>query len=304
MTNPDLRVLLDDWEIALKAQRKSPRTLRTYLFSANAFLSWCADNDRPEAIAKDAVNAWIAENLDAGWSDATAVARQAGIRRFSGWLAEEGEIAPDPLLGLKRPKLDEQVVDPLTTEQVVALIEACAMPANATDYARFVARRDEAAVRFFAETGARAGELLAMTIPDTDLKEGSAVVRRGKGGKGRRVPFGPHTAQALSRYIRVRRTHKLAETPALWLGARNRSLTYDGLRWALMGRAADAGIEGFHIHRLRHTMADRWLSADGSEGGLMAVAGWTRPDMLLRYTKANKEKRAAEEAQRLGLGDI
>ena len=28
----------------------------------------------------------------------------------------------------------------------------------------------------------------------------------------------------------------------------------------------------------------------------MAIAGWTRPDMLLRYTKARAEQRAADEA--------
>jgi len=36
----------------------------------------------------------------------------------------------------------------------------------------------------------------------------------------------------------------------------------------------------------------------------MAVAGWTRPDMLLRYTKAQAEHRAADEARKLNLGDL
>ena len=36
----------------------------------------------------------------------------------------------------------------------------------------------------------------------------------------------------------------------------------------------------------------------------MSVAGWTRPDMLLRYTKAQAEKRAVAEARKLNLGDI
>ena len=36
----------------------------------------------------------------------------------------------------------------------------------------------------------------------------------------------------------------------------------------------------------------------------MAVAGWTRPDMLVRYTNAQASVRAAEEAQRLNLGDL
>ena len=55
---------------------------------------------------------------------------------------------------------------------------------------------------------------------------------------------------------------------------------------------------------MRHTAAHRWLSAGGSESGLMAVAGWTRPDMLMRYTKAQASARAAEEARGLNLGDL
>jgi len=65
-----------------------------------------------------------------------------------------------------------------------------------------------------------------------------------------------------------------------------------------------AGIKDFHPHVMRHTAADRWLSAGGSEGGLMAIAGWTRPDMLLRYTGARAAQRAADEARGLNLGDL
>ena len=36
----------------------------------------------------------------------------------------------------------------------------------------------------------------------------------------------------------------------------------------------------------------------------MAVAGWTRPDMLMRYTKAQASSRAADEARGLNLGDL
>jgi integrase len=95
-----------------------------------------------------------------------------------------------------------------------------------------------------------------------------------------------------------------AGTTALWLGDRGKGLAYYRLRCALVDRAKAAGIEGFHPHMMRHTAADRWLSAGGSEGGLMAVAGWTRPDMLMRYTRARAEQRAAEEAGGLNLGDL
>ena len=143
-----------------------------------------------------------------------------------------------------------------------------------------------------------------MQVSDVTLAQGSAVVRRGKGGRGRVVPFGAQTTKALDRYIRARRTHRLADTPVLWLGDRGKAFSYYGLHAALKARAAAAGIDDFRPHRLRHTAAHRWLAAGGSEGGLMAVAGWTRPDMLLRCTQARAAERAAAEARSLNLGDL
>ncbi len=125
-----------------------------------------------------------------------------------------------------------------------------------------------------AETGMRAGEVIGMTSADVDLPRGLAVVRRGKGGKGRTVPFGPQTGRALDRYMRLRRAHRLAESAPLWLGDRGKGFTYFGLHAALKYRADIAGLTGFHPHVLRHTAASRWLAAGGTEGGLMAVAGW------------------------------
>jgi integrase len=76
------------------------------------------------------------------------------------------------------------------------------------------------------------------------------------------------------------------------------------LETGLRAGEAAAGVAGIHPHKLRHTAAHRWLAAGGSESGLMAVAGWTRPDMLMRYTKAQASARAAEEARKLNLGEV
>jgi integrase/recombinase XerD len=178
-------------------------------------------------------------------------------------------------------------------------------PKGATALEALRHRRDEALVRLMLETGARAGEVVAMTMPDLDLIAGTAVIRRGKGGKGRVVPHGPHATQAIDRYLRLRRHHRLGATsPAVWLGDRGKQFSYDALHKSLGERAVAAGVTGFHPHKLRHTAAHRWLSAGGSETGLMAVAGWTRPDMLIRYTRAQASARAAEEARTLNLGAL
>lgn len=295
--HPDLRDLLLSWELALRAERKSPATIKSYGDGVRAFLTWAESNDVEAVLTKTNVTAFTADLLDSGREAATVRARQLGVRRFSAWLTEEGELADDPLLGVKSPKLDSKVVEPLSDDQVRALLKACAGR-------ELRERRDEAIIRFMVETGSRAGETVALGVDDLNLQNGTAVVRRGKGGKGRSVPYGPQTARALDRYMRLRRKHRLAGSPALWLGDRGKPFNYDGLHAALRHRAKVAGISGFHPHLLRHTAAHRWLAAGGSEGGLMAVAGWSQPDMLMRYTRARASQRAADEARALNLGDL
>ena len=219
------------------------------------------------------------------------------MRRFSAWLDEEGEIDEDPLLGLKAPKLDTKVTESLSEDELRKLIKAC----GGKD---FRDRRDEAIVRLMTETGMRAGEVCGLTLDDVDVTRGLVTVRRGKGGKGRIAPFGPQTGVSIDRYLRMRRTHLLAESSALWLGDRGKGLEYYGLHKTLKWRAELAGLKNFHPHLLRHTAASRWLAAGGSEGGLMAVAGWSTRDMIDRYTRSTAAERAAAEARGLNLGEL
>jgi integrase len=138
-----------------------------------------------------------------------------------------------------------------------------------------------------------------------DLGAGQLTIRRGTGGRGRVVGFSATTAAVLDRYLRLRRHHRLASTGWLWLSKTGmHGMSYGGLRLALGQRAAAAGVAGFHVHKLRHTFASRWLAAGGSEGGLMATAGWSSRDMLDRYSRATASERAMDEARGLHLGDL
>lgn len=297
MTNDEAYELLDSWLLHLRAERKSPNTIKSYGDGVRAFLAWCRANEVEPALTRPLVNAFVADLFEGGAEATTASSRQHSVRRWSGWLKEEDEIETDEIAGLKLPKLDTKVVPVLAVEKLKELIKVC----SGSD---LIDRRDEAIVRFMLETGARAGEVVSMELPDLDLASGTAIIRRGKGGKGRRVPFGPQTGRAIDRYIRIRRRHPRADSTALWLGDRGRGFGYYGLYQALNLRAEQAGIENFHPHVLRHTYATRWLAAGGSEGGLMAVAGWSKRDMIDRYTAATVAERAADEARGLRLGDL
>jgi len=296
---PDLADLLLSWELHLRVERKSPQTVKSYGDGVRAYLNWCATNNKPAVLDRRQLREFVDGLLTAGAKPATAVARHLAVRRFSGWLTEEGEQGADPLLGLKSPKLDTPVVEPLSDDELRAMLKACRGP-DLRD------KRDEAILRLMFTTGARAGEVAAMEVADLNLRTDppTVIIRRGKGGKGRVIPLAVETAAAIDKYLRARKPHRLHNEPALWLGDRGKRFSYDAMHQSLGMRAQMAGVANFHPHRLRHTAAHRWLSKGGSEGGLMAVAGWTRPDMLMRYTKAQASARAAEEAQRLNLGDL
>lgn len=296
---PDLAELLPSWLLALRAERKSAATIESYTQGVRGFLRWCAEAGTPAELTKTNVQAFTVSLLEGGAEAATARARHMALRRFAAWLAEEGEIDSNPLIGAKPPALDKKVTRALSDDELKRLIAACKGK-------EFLDRRDEAVVRFLAETGVRAGELLGMMLPDDlNVAQGVAIVRRGKGGKGRVVPFGAQTAAAVDRYLRARKAHRLAsDTGPVWLGGGGQGFGYTALDKALKKRAEVAGIDKFHLHLMRSTAATRWLRAGGSEQGLMSVAGWSTRSMLDRYTSASAAERAAAEARGLNLGDL
>ncbi|WP_460818742.1 tyrosine-type recombinase/integrase [Nocardioides korecus] len=293
-----------DWRTALRAENKSPGTIFLYADGATRYLRWCSEADHLP-MSRAALNSWIAGLLDGGSSPGTARIRQLAVRRFASWLTAGGEIDADPFPGVKAPRYEPPLVEPLTDAELRALIATCAV---SDDHARpedtLNHRRDEAIIRLMFETAIRSGELVDLRFDDVDLIARLITIRRGKGGRGRVIPIGPATTEALLIYLDHREQHPLAPSPDLWLGNRGQQFGREGLSRALRRRAKRAGVQGFRPHRLRHTAAHRWLAAGGSESGLMAMAGWTRSDMLIRYTRARAAERAVEEARRLNLGAI
>jgi site-specific recombinase XerD len=294
---PDLPALLPSWQLHLRSANKSEGTIRSYSAGVTAFLRWCERTGTTPELSRRTVEAFTADLLADGAEPTTAKGRQMGLKRFAAWLASEGEIDTDELRGMTPPKVDVKVTDTLTDEEVRRLIATCKGKS-------FTDKRDEAIIRLMVETACRAGELLAMTPSDIDVHRGVVLIRRGKGGVGRWAPFSPQTAAAVDKYLRMRRTQHPADTGPLWIGAQNKGFGYFGLRRTLTNRAELAGIKRFHAHLLRHTGATRWLRAGGSEGGLMAVAGWKDRSMLDRYVSASKSERAIDESRGLNLGEL
>ena len=289
-----------DFGKVLRHDNKSPRTIEGYTDAATFLADWLAEHGKlvhPADLTRYEIGEWIA-HLTETRSASTADTRYRALRQFFKFLIAEGEIDEHPMRHMSPPAVPEKPVDVVPLPVIKALLNQC----SGRD---LVSRRDTAIVRLLMDTGGRLSEIGNLTVEDLDLEQ-DQIAALGKGRRPRVLPIGSNTSLALSRYLRVRATHRHAKRPQLWLADKNRPpMTDNGIKLMLRrrGRALEPPIANLHAHQFRHTAAHEWLANDGSETDLMRLMGWRSPQMLRRYGASLADERARDAHRKMGLGD-
>ena len=280
----------------LRAEGKAERTVVLYLQAVRFFSEWLQERGEPadlEHLTRANVRDWLAE-LGTTRSPGTVRTRYRGLRRFCGWLVDEGELEDHPMHKLAQPPMPETPVPVLTDAELSALLKTCSGKT-------FEDARDTAVLRLLLDCGMRVAELCGLTVEGVDLDNGYALVK-GKGSKIRPVYLSARTVAAVDRYKRRRAQHRWSHLPSLLLSQRG-AMTPDGVRSRLDVLGQRAGVEGLHPHRFRHTWAHDFLMAGGQERDLKRLAGWSSDVMLERYGASAADARARAAAQRMKRGD-
>lgn len=285
--------LIPSWTRSLKAANKSARTVKDYTHSADLFAAYVGDVDVRKidrATVEDFIDGYLERT-----SASTAATHYRRLQQLFRWLVDEEEVDESPMRRMSPPKIPEKSVPVIAKEDMRALLVACKGP-------RFEDRRDEAIVRVLIDTGVRVSSLINQKPDDVDFEYQTIDVTM-KGGKLRAVPFGSKTMAAIDRYLRKRRHQRHADEPWLWIGKFGR-LTDWGVRQMLDRRCERAKIGHIHPHQFRHTAAHEWMLAEGSEGDLERLMGWSPSSgMTKRYGASAADQRAREAHRRLGLAD-
>ncbi len=209
--------------------------------------------------------------LAESWRDharSTVARKAAALRRFFGFLADEGHRTDDPGSILPRPGTQRGLPKILSHDDVGRLFSAIAArtgrePLNPTDL------RLSALVELLYGSGLRATELVSLPrnaiAPDRPY-----LILRGKGGRERLVPISDRARAAVA----VWRDHVAADRPWLFPSGRTH-LSRVRLYQLLKALAAESGIPPDRVspHVLRHAFATHLLAGGADLRALQSMLG-------------------------------
>jgi integrase/recombinase XerD len=193
------------------------------------------------------------------------------------FMVEEGVISANPSKKISRIKTEQVVIPTFSDSQIMAILEVTKHQMD------FPGIRNYALITLLYDTGCRISELLELKDDDIQLDEKIFTVR-GKGGKGRVVPFGDRSLIGLVKYLN-RRTTLFGKGGVLFLTKFGDPLTRRMTNKIIERIGEKAKVENVRLsaHTFRHTFAKNWLMNGGDIFSLQKILGHRTLDMVRSY---------------------
>jgi len=196
----------------------------------------------------------------------TVARRTSALRRFYGFLVDDGLRVDDPSSALPRPKLQRPLPRVLGEPDVESIFEAAGGKAASGEP---LAQRNLALLELLYGSGLRASEVIS--LPRGAVRPGQPfLILRGKGSKERLVPISSRAEAAVKAWL----DNVPASSPWLFPGGK-KHISRMRLFQLVREMAADAGIapERISPHVLRHAFATHLLSGGADLRVLQALLG-------------------------------
>ena len=224
--------------------------------------------------------------LAPSWADvaaSTLARRSAALRRFFGFLHDEGIRPDDPSVALPRPRQQRPLPRILDSHDVESMFAAAE---NRAASGRPEALRNLALLELLYGSGLRASELV--TLPRRAVRASEPfLILQGKGAKERLVPVSSRALEAVRRWLDA----CPSDSPWLFPGGRQH-LSRVRLFQIVRALAADAGIAPDRVspHVLRHAFATHLLAGGADLRALQTLLGHADIATTQIYTHVDSDR--------------
>jgi integrase/recombinase XerC len=197
--------LVDQYLTHLETQGRAPATRRAVRADLRHLRQWWEGKhgralDLTQLLERDLREWCLARQQTEGAAPTTINRGLSTLRRFCAWAVEQGCLPANPARTIPDVPANPLAPRSLADEAVDALLRAAG-----TQQAHWLRLRDQALLALLIYAGLRSQEAVAVQIRDLDLAGGTLIVRRGKGGKARRLPLHPDAQRLLTAYLQQMR---------------------------------------------------------------------------------------------------
>lgn len=262
--------LIEDYEAYLILEKGlSSNTSEAYCRDVRHLKNFLDDNNlQGDSVTADHLHEFMSLVHEIGISPRSQARMLSGIKSFFNFLRLEGYIEENPAEFIESPKLERELPDVLSVEEIDEMIAMIPSDKNES-------LRNHAIIETLYGSGLRVSELIAARISRLDLNERLMIVE-GKGSKERLVPVSPIAASLIEDWLLQRSMMKVHPegNDILFLNRRGKPLTRIMIFHIIKELAGLAGIKkNVSPHTLRHSFATHLLEGGANLRAIQEMLG-------------------------------
>jgi len=271
----------------------SPQTLQLRNDGIRRFIRWVDERGirTPQEVTRPILERYrrylyhYRKNNGDPLSFATQQQRLMPLRAFFKWLSRENHILSNPASELELPRVHRRLPSHILSREQIEQVMALTLRTDEQGRPDVKGLRDRAILETLYSSGIRRGELAGLKLYDVDLKNGSLLIREGKGKKDRYVPLGARAAHWIRRYIEVRPELVIEPDQGyLFLHEFGEPFQKNRLSDLVKRYLLAVGIEAGSCHLFRHAMATQMLENGADIRFIQAILGHAQLTTTEIYT--------------------
>lgn len=282
--------LIDQFIAFLEKQSLSTHTVLAYQRDLLLFIDWLQQSKTSHALLhcnQQIIQQWLNEQKDSV-STNTLNRRRASLRKFYEWAKYELLVDTNPVLNIKNNKVQSTQPEPLTTQEIDALLTA---PNTDT----IIELRDKSMLELLYATGLRVSELVELQLKQLNLQQGTLLIQHPNPQRidQRLIPLGPDASLWLQQYLAKSRPHLLhsSSSQTLFVSTHAKAMTRQGFWLIIKKYAQRAGIQAtISPQRLRQAFASHLLNNGADLKMVQLLLGHKNPSTTHIYSHITRER--------------